>query len=68
MSIDNMDGDYYGTPYDAFFEEMLDDAQKEEFISRAYSYRSWPVTDQEGVCARYEELKAFLGRLIEECR
>jgi len=36
----------------------------EEFSSIAYSYRAWPMTDSEGVVARYNELVAYVQELI----
>lgn len=44
---------------------MTDD-QKEAFNHIAYSYRSWPMTDPEGVLARYNELLAHVEQLIED--
>lgn len=43
----------------------MTEQEAEEFNAVAYSYRSWPTTDQAGVVARFEELRAFVEQLIE---
>lgn len=42
----------------------MDEDQKEELNHIAYSYRSWPGTDQAGVVARYNELLAYVEKII----
>lgn len=36
----------------------------EEFDRHAYAYRSWPMEDQAGVVARFNELVAYVESLI----
>jgi hypothetical protein len=43
---------------------MRREFEEEEFNNIAYRYRSWPLTDPEGVSARYEELVAHVRELI----
>jgi hypothetical protein len=39
---------------------------REEFDQIAYAYRSWPATDPAGVAQRFEELLAYVEKLISE--
>lgn len=38
---------------------------EETFNHIAYAYRSWPMEDQAGVVARYEELVKYVESCIE---
>lgn len=40
--------------------------EEQEFDDICHNYRAWPVYDPPGVVARFEELKQFIRKKIEE--